>query len=132
MSALATLAAKLASDRALVGPPKETVLAFAARLSREDALEVRRLGHSMMDERTLADLGLEDPRVAAAARHLVTARQMEIAGEPILEEQNPADPYAGTRGEIRASNERGDAQRAAALQAGLDAMLAKDAAGDRP
>lgn len=96
--------------------------ALAARLAKMDALEARRTVTAWMDNAALAELGIDEPMVAALARQLATARTMEHEGDP-LDDVTASDPYASTRQMIASLGESDEAKR---LQSGLDAAIAED------
>lgn len=123
-SAIKAFAAKLATNGGLNTAQAGALDALAARLAGVDALEARRMVSTFMDDATLRDMGIDDPKVAVLARQLVTARTMEHDGES-LDDVAGADPYASTRELIKSLGDSDDAKR---LQAGLDAAIAEDKA----
>jgi hypothetical protein len=87
-----------------------TFTAYAKRLAGMDALQVRE---------AFASKGLPDPH----ARLLITARQMEISGEPISDE---APDYGANRAEADRLEKEGKKEMAKFLRAGIAAAEASD------
>lgn len=88
--------------------------AYAKKLAAMDPLQVREAMWSK---------DLPDP----LARLLITARQMEIRGEPISEDEAP--DYSANRAEVDRLEKEGKKEMANFLRAGIAAAEASDRAG---